>query len=86
MQEYYSMEDTLSHYYRKLHEINDDVQSLKNKLQNASSIVEESWKGLSGEACERQLEQSKDELGRVENKLSDAILALSSIDIEGGDV
>ena len=80
------MEDTLSHYYRKLHEINDDVQSLKNKLQNASSIVEESWKGLSGEACERQLEQSKDELGRVENKLSDAILALSSIDIEGGDV
>ncbi|MBR5425396.1 MAG: hypothetical protein K6E26_10635 [Clostridiales bacterium] len=86
MKEYYSMEDTLSHYYRKLHELNDEVLSLKTKLQDARGIVEESWRGLSGEACERQLEQSKDELGRVENKLSDAILALSNIDVEGGNV
>ena len=77
------MEDTLSHYYRKLHELNDEVQSLKRKVQDAREIVEESWKGLSGEACDRQLEQSKDELGRVENKLSDAILALSNIDVGG---
>lgn len=75
-------ETALSHYCKKIHELSDEIQILKYKLRLARTLVDENWKGLSGEACNRQLESGNTALGQAESKLSDAVNALTGIELE----
>ena len=76
-----TFEDVISHYRIKIMELSDDMETLRQKLDAAHSIIDVSWKGLSADTCDEKVEYSKNEIAKANNELSVALSMLAGIEL-----
>lgn len=71
--------DVLTHYQTKIHQLCEELETIRSQLQLSRQTIDESWKGPAAEACKTKVETLYPELNRALSDLSDARLKLGAV-------
>lgn len=73
--------DTCNHYVNRIHEISDEVTSIRNTLAVASQIAEDNWSGESGQASLDVINKFNDKFREIDNSLSEAMILITGMSL-----
>ena len=73
--------DTCNHYVNRIHEISDEVTSIRNTLAVARQIAEENWSGESGQASLDVINKFNDKFREIDNSLSEAMILITGMSL-----
>lgn len=70
-----------NHYINRLHEITDEIATVRNELEEARQIVELNWEGESGQASMDVINRFDAKFKDIDNSLSEIMTVISGLSV-----